>query len=107
MTGFPLTDTSLGGAFAVTTGHGAGGTDWGALAAVDTLVVLMGGTSLAEICEQLVAAGRPQDTPVSGGGMRAGCGVRRIGWGGGALHEGACLGAAPQGRAARRTVSSR
>lgn len=35
------------------------------LQALDTLVLLMGGSSLAAICEQLQRHGKPADTPVA------------------------------------------
>jgi siroheme synthase len=49
----------------VTTGHDVDGTDWGAFAGIDTLVVLMGGSSLGAIMRRLAEHGRPPDTPVS------------------------------------------
>ncbi len=46
---------------------GAGGDahDWGALARLDTLVVLMGAARLAEIAALLLRHGKPPDTPVA------------------------------------------
>jgi uroporphyrinogen III methyltransferase/synthase len=69
--GIPLTHRGLSSSFAVVTGHedqGKGGSslEWGRLAtAVDTLVVLMGAKSLPRIAGELIAHGRPPDTPVA------------------------------------------
>ena len=66
--GISLTRRGVSSSFAVITGHRAGGEehDWGALAAaVDTIVVLMGVATAAEIAARLVAAGRPSDEPVA------------------------------------------
>jgi siroheme synthase len=51
----------------VATGHCAGedSLDWGALARVDTLVVLMGAARLAEIAATLCSHGKPPETPVA------------------------------------------
>ncbi len=69
--GIPLTHRGLASSFAVITGHevpdkGESAVDWERLAtAVDTLVVLMGATSLPRIADKLLAHGRPPDTPVA------------------------------------------
>src|SRR5437016_11016345 len=69
--GIPLTHRRLSSSFAVVTGHDdpekrRAPVDWAALAtAVDTLVVLMGQTQLARIVRELIAHGRPPDTPVA------------------------------------------
>lgn len=51
------------------TGYGASGSldhwDWAALAALDTIVCLMGVANLPEIAAGLLAAGRPADTPAA------------------------------------------
>src|SRR5216110_2483649 len=68
--GIPLTHRGVASSFAVVTGHGCASergrpVDWARLAtAVDTLVVLMGLERLAEIARELVARGRPAETPV-------------------------------------------
>jgi hypothetical protein len=62
--GFPLTDASVGRQFAVTTGHDVEGMDWGPLAAMDALVILMGGANLPAIAQRLMQHGRPPGTPV-------------------------------------------
>lgn len=69
--GIPVTHRGLASSFAVITGHEdpakkESALDWSRLATgVDTLVFLMGVGNLAHIVEQLVAHGRPADTPVA------------------------------------------
>jgi uroporphyrin-III C-methyltransferase/precorrin-2 dehydrogenase/sirohydrochlorin ferrochelatase len=66
--GIPATDRRCSSSIAVVTGHSADGqtVDWERVAtATDTLVVLMGLGRLAQIVEQLVAAGRHPDTPAA------------------------------------------
>ena len=67
--GIPLTARGLARSFAVVTAHNAGPdsglADLRGLAAVDTLVVLMGRASLGALAAQLVAAGRDPDTPAA------------------------------------------
>ena len=69
--GIPLTHRDLASSFAVVTGHesrrrAGAAVDWTRLAtAVDTLVVLMGAVALPRIVGELVAHGRPADTPVA------------------------------------------
>ena len=65
--GIPLTHRSLASSVTIMTGHrGADLARWRALATgADTLVVLMGGSRLAEITAALVAAGRPASTPAA------------------------------------------
>ncbi len=68
--GIPLTHRRLASSFAVVTGHEAlakpaRAVRWAALAAADTLVVLMGLTNLADLARALVAHGRAADTPVA------------------------------------------
>ena len=67
--GIPLTHRALSSSVAIVTGARAG--DGGPSdelvknASADTLVVLMGLSHLRHITEELIAAGRPQDTPVA------------------------------------------
>jgi uroporphyrin-III C-methyltransferase len=65
--GVPVTHRNLSRSFAVVTGHlaedGEHGPDWGALARIDTLVVLMGLRKVHEVTRNLLAAGRAADTP--------------------------------------------
>jgi uroporphyrinogen III methyltransferase/synthase len=68
--GIPLTHRRLSSSFAVVTGHDCvkprAGVDWSRLAtAVDTLVVLMAARTLPRIARELIAHGRPPDTPVA------------------------------------------
>jgi len=69
--GIPVTHRELASSFAVITGHedptkDRPTVDWSRLATgVDTLVFLMGVGNLPQIVEQLVAHGRPADTPVA------------------------------------------
>jgi len=65
--GIPLTHRGVAAGFAVVTGHclGEDRVDWGALARIDTLVVLMGAARLREIARLLLTHGRPADHPVA------------------------------------------
>ena len=63
--GIPLTDRDLSRAFAVVTAHDCERLSWSALAEMDVLVFLMGTRSLAQICTQLLAAGKPAQTPIA------------------------------------------
>jgi uroporphyrin-III C-methyltransferase len=68
--GIPITHRELASSFAVVTGHARAGQadtrhDWGALARIDTLVVLMGVGQLATIAGRLLAAGRAAETPAA------------------------------------------
>jgi uroporphyrinogen III methyltransferase/synthase len=69
--GIPVTHRGLATSFAVVTGHEdpskeESAVDWSRLATgVDTLIFLMGVGNLSHIVQQLVAHGRPADTPVA------------------------------------------
>ncbi len=69
--GIPVTHRGLASSFAVVTGHEdptkeESALDWARLAtATDTLVFLMGVGNLPHIVEQLLAHGRPADTPAA------------------------------------------
>lgn len=69
--GIPVTHRGLASSFAIITGHedptkDESALDWPRLATgVDTLVFVMGIGNLPQIVEQLVAHGRPADTPVA------------------------------------------
>jgi uroporphyrinogen III methyltransferase/synthase len=65
MAGIPLTDAVLSRCFAVLTAHEPDVLDWEALSRLDTLVILMGGTHLAEIIHQLIRQGRSPYTPIA------------------------------------------
>ena len=67
--GIPVTHRGLASNFLVITGNDAGSgaaeVDWGAAARADTLVILMGVSSLAENAAGLLGVGKPADTPVA------------------------------------------
>lgn len=67
--GIPITHRGVARSYAVITGQSQDGMlpnhDFSALAKVETLVVLMGLSNLAEIAERLITAGRAVDTPVA------------------------------------------
>ena len=69
--GIPVTCRGVASSFAVVTGHEDGAKEassiqWARLAtAVDTLVILMGLRSLRRITRELMAHGRPPDTPIA------------------------------------------
>jgi uroporphyrin-III C-methyltransferase len=65
--GIPVTARGLARSFAVVTAQQADGDgpDIGALAGVDTIVVLMGRAALPRLTTQLLAAGRAPDTPAA------------------------------------------
>ena len=68
--GIPLTHRTAASSFAVLTGHedparATSRIDWEAFARIDTLVVLMGVSRLAEIAAQLIAHGRASETPAA------------------------------------------
>jgi uroporphyrin-III C-methyltransferase len=67
LAGIPPTFRGVARSFAVVTGHTCGEEEpcWRALAAVDTLIVLMGVARRAEIAQKLMEAGRPPDEPVA------------------------------------------
>lgn len=70
--GIPVTQRFSSTSFTVVTGHedpsigDEGSVDWDAVARVGgTIVLLMGVGRIARICERLIAAGRPPDTPAA------------------------------------------
>jgi len=68
LAGIPVTHRGVAANFAVVTGHrivGADAPDWRALAALDTLVILMGVGRLPAIARELMAAGRDPQTPAA------------------------------------------
>lgn len=65
LAGIPLTEKDLSRCFAVVSGHQPDILDWEALAKIDTLVILMGGRSLAEIVQRLKDHGRSSDEPIA------------------------------------------
>jgi uroporphyrinogen III methyltransferase/synthase len=65
LAGIPITDPHWSNTFAVTSAHDPSQLPWSALAAIDTLVILMGGQHLAILCQQLQAQGRSPTTPIA------------------------------------------
>ena len=70
MAGIPVTLRGVARSFAVLTATTAAGEterghDFGALAAIDTLIVLMGHSNLPDFIEALMAAGRSSTTPTA------------------------------------------
>ncbi|MBX3015451.1 MAG: uroporphyrinogen-III C-methyltransferase [Caldilineaceae bacterium] len=66
--GIPVTHRGVATSFAVITGHGcteSSGTDWAALAAIPTLVILMGVGQIEQIVKQLLQVGRSPATPAA------------------------------------------
>ena len=61
----PLTDPAMSHGFGVFTAHNLQMLDWAILANLETLVLLMGGRHIGEICYQLQAHERHGDTPVA------------------------------------------
>jgi uroporphyrinogen III methyltransferase / synthase len=65
LAGIPLTDPVLSRCFAVLSAHEPEELEWGALAQIETLVILMGARHLATIVEQLLRQGRSPQTPIA------------------------------------------
>lgn len=65
LSAIPLTDPALSHGFGVFTAHNLQNLDWANLTNLETLVLLMGGRQLGEICYQLQSHGKHEDTPVA------------------------------------------
>jgi len=65
LAGIPLTHKELSSGFFVGTAHDLDAFDWAALAKLDTLVFVMGGRKLGEICRRLRKEGRSPDFPIA------------------------------------------
>ena len=65
LAGIPLTDPVLSRGFMVVTAHEPDALNWEVLAAIDTLVILMGGQQLPEILHQLQKHRRSPSTPIA------------------------------------------
>jgi uroporphyrin-III C-methyltransferase len=65
--GIAVTHRDIARSLVIVTGHARAldDQDWPALAAADTLVVLMGAATASELCARLIAGGRPPDTPAA------------------------------------------
>ncbi|MEO1593291.1 MAG: uroporphyrinogen-III C-methyltransferase [Cyanobacteria bacterium J06632_22] len=65
LAGIPLTDPVLSRGFGVFTAHDLDALDWPRISRLETLVFLMGGRHLAEICQRLQTHGQRGDTPIA------------------------------------------
>ncbi|MEL7420744.1 MAG: uroporphyrinogen-III C-methyltransferase [Cyanobacteria bacterium J06555_3] len=65
LAGIPLTDKYLSRGYLVLSGHQLESFDWSAIAKIETLVILMGGRTLPQIIENLLANQRPPDEPIA------------------------------------------
>ncbi len=65
LAGIPLTDSGLSRSVAIVSAHAPTALNWPALAAMESLVVLMGGRSLPEIVRQLMTVGKAPTTPIA------------------------------------------
>lgn len=64
LSGIPLTDPVLSRGFGVFTAHDLDALDWAVIAHLDTIVLLMGGRHLQEICRRLMSYGKRPELPV-------------------------------------------
>src|SRR5580700_5823628 len=62
-TGVPLTHRDHTSVVTFVTGHSVSEIDWDKVGAAETLVIFMGLTTFGEIAREIVAHGRPADTP--------------------------------------------
>lgn len=65
MASIPLTDPVLSSGFGVFTAHDLTALDWEAIARLQTLVFLMGGRQLRELCDRLITHHKRPETPVA------------------------------------------
>lgn len=65
LAGIPLTDPVLSRGFGVFTAHDLDALDWEGLARLDTVVFLMGGRRVSEICARLTGHGKRPETPMA------------------------------------------
>ncbi|MEL7510654.1 MAG: uroporphyrinogen-III C-methyltransferase [Cyanobacteria bacterium J06554_3] len=63
LAGVPLTDPVLSRGFGVFTAHDLDALDWQAIARLETIVLLMGGRRLREICDRAITHGKRPETP--------------------------------------------
>lgn len=63
LAGVPLTDPVLSRGFGVFTAHDLDALDWEAIARLQTIVLLMGGRRLRDICDRLLSHQKRGDTP--------------------------------------------
>ncbi|MEL7051782.1 MAG: uroporphyrinogen-III C-methyltransferase [Cyanobacteria bacterium J06588_5] len=64
LAGVPLTDPVLSRGFGIFTAHDLDALDWQTLAKLETVVLLMGGRRLREICDRLISHGKRAETPM-------------------------------------------
>ncbi|MGB3668595.1 MAG: uroporphyrinogen-III C-methyltransferase [Phormidesmis sp.] len=64
LAGVPLTDPVLSRGFGVFTAHDLDALDWQAIARLETVVLMMGGRRLREICDRLISHGKRAETPM-------------------------------------------
>lgn len=65
LAGIPLTDPVLSRSFTVLTGHDLDLLNWQLLAGLETLVILMGTRTLADISRRLIKQGKHPETPIA------------------------------------------
>ncbi len=65
LAGIPLSDPVLSRGFGVFTAHDLDALDWVAIARLETVVLLMGGRQLREICTRLISHGKRAETPMA------------------------------------------
>ncbi len=65
LAGIPLTDPVLSRGFAAFTAHDLDALNWEVMARLETLVLLMGGRRLREICDRLLTHGKRPETPMA------------------------------------------
>lgn len=65
LAGIPLSDPVLSRGFGVFTAHDLDALDWEVLARLETVVLLMGGRHLREICTRLLTHGKRAETPMA------------------------------------------
>jgi uroporphyrinogen III methyltransferase / synthase len=65
LAGIPITDPALSRCFAIVTAHAPDRLDWVSLSRMDTLVILMGGSTLPETVRRLRGHGKLPQTPIA------------------------------------------
>jgi uroporphyrinogen III methyltransferase/synthase len=65
LVGIPLTDPTMSRSFVVLTAHEPDNLNWRSLADLETLVILMGGSTLPEVLRRLQGHGRSPQTPIA------------------------------------------
>jgi uroporphyrinogen III methyltransferase/synthase len=65
LSGIPLSDPVLSRGFGAFSAHELDALDWEVLARLESVVLLMGGRSLREICDRLISHGKRPETPMA------------------------------------------